>query len=112
MVAGPGPRFSRTPTRAQAASVNQVVTSVGFGAERSTGYPVRRSTRWSMFALPGGPDAPAMRRAMLTTIGVQLLIAASAKSVRSDLSIAISRTTSDRIQRWRAHGERGQILRF
>ena len=49
---------------------------------------------------------------MLTTIGVPLLMAASAKSVRSDLSIAVSRTASDLIQRWRAQGERGQILRF
>ncbi len=62
---------------------------------------------------PATPDAPDMRRAMLTTIGVPLSVAAaSAESMRSDLSMAVSRTASDLIERWKAQGERGQILRF
>jgi erythrin-vacuolar iron transport family protein len=47
------------------------------------------------------PDAPAMRKAMLTTIGIPVLMAASADSIRVDL-----------LKRWRGQGERGQILRF
>src|SRR5437867_4832158 len=48
-------------------------------------------------ALPiSRPDAPAMRRAMLTTIGVPILMAAtSAESIRSDVSMAVSRTATD-----------------
>src|SRR5215472_16609831 len=54
-----------------------------------------------------------MRRAMLTTIGVPLVVVAtSAEAIRSDLSMAVSRTAADLIERWRGHGERGQILRF
>ena len=54
-----------------------------------------------------------MRRAMQTTIGVPLLVAAtSADAVRSDLVMAVSRTAADLIERWREQGERGQILRF
>jgi|GEM_PF-862422 len=62
---------------------------------------------------PFTTDAPGMRRAMLTTIGVPLVVAAtSAEAIRSDLSMAVSRTAADLIERWRGHGERGQILRF
>jgi len=54
-----------------------------------------------------------MRRAMLTTMGVPLVVAAtSADAIRSDLSMAVSRTAADLIERWRGQGERGQILRF
>jgi hypothetical protein len=54
-----------------------------------------------------------MRKAMLTTIGVPLLVAAtSAGAVRSDLSMAVSRTATDLVERWRRQGERGRILRF
>ena len=54
-----------------------------------------------------------MRRAMLTTIGVPLLVAAtSVEAMRSDLSMAVSRTATDLVERWRRQGERGQILRF
>src|SRR5260370_42444910 len=54
-----------------------------------------------------------MHRAVLGTIGVPLLVAASsAEVVRKDLSIAISRTAADLIERWRGQGERSQILRF
>lgn len=54
-----------------------------------------------------------MRRAMLTTIGVPLVVAAtSADAIRSDLSMAVSKTATDLIERWRGQGERGQILRF
>ena len=42
-----------------------------------------------------------MRRAMLTTIGIPLSVAASADAVRCDL-----------LKRWRGQDERGQILRF
>jgi hypothetical protein len=50
---------------------------------------------------------------MLTTIGVPLLVAAtSAGAVRSDLSMAVSRTATDLVERWRRQGERGRILRF
>src|SRR5499433_1538226 len=53
-----------------------------------------------------------MRRAMLTTMGVPLVVAAtSADAIRSDLSMAVSRTAADLIERWRGQGERGQILR-
>jgi len=59
------------------------------------------------------PDAAAMRRAMLTTIGVPLLVATtSAEAMRNNLSMAVSRTATDLIQRWRGQGERSQILRF
>jgi VIT1/CCC1 family predicted Fe2+/Mn2+ transporter len=47
------------------------------------------------------PDAPAMRRAMLTTIGIPLSVATSADAIRCDL-----------LKRWRGQGERRQILRF
>ena len=58
-------------------------------------------------------NAPAVRRTMLTTIGVPLVAAAtSAGSVRSRLSMAVSRTATDLIERWKGQGERGQILRF
>ena len=58
-------------------------------------------------------DSPVMRKAMLTTIGVPLLVAAtSAETMRSDLSMAVSRTATDLIERWKGQGERGQILRF
>jgi hypothetical protein len=54
-----------------------------------------------------------MGRTMLTTIGVPLLMAAtSAEEMRSDLSMAVSRTATDLIERWRGQGERSQILRF
>lgn len=54
-----------------------------------------------------------MRRAMLTTIGVPLLmVTTSAEAMRNNLSIAVSKTATDLVQRWRAQGERGQILRF
>jgi erythrin-vacuolar iron transport family protein len=54
-----------------------------------------------------------MRRAMLTTIGVPLIVAAtSVEAMRSDLSTAVSRTATDLVERWRRQGERGQILRF
>jgi hypothetical protein len=54
-----------------------------------------------------------MRKAMLTTIGVPLLVAATtAGAVRSDLSMAVSRTATDLVERWRRQGERGRILRF
>jgi len=57
--------------------------------------------------------APAMRRALLTTIGVPLLVAAtSAQAMRSDLAMAVSRTATDLIERWRGQGQRSQILRF
>jgi len=50
---------------------------------------------------------------MLTTIGVPLLAAAtSAQAMRSDVSMAVSRTATDLVERWRRQGERGQILRF
>jgi hypothetical protein len=50
---------------------------------------------------------------MLTTIGAPLMVAAaSADSMRSDLSIAISRTATHLIHTWKAQDERGQILRF
>jgi len=62
---------------------------------------------------PTTADAPAMRRAMLTTIGVPLVVAAtSAETMRSHLSMAVSRTATDLVERWRGQGERGQILRF
>jgi len=58
-------------------------------------------------------DSPVMRKAMLTTIGVPLLVATtSAETMRSDLSMAVSRTATDLIERWKGQGERGQILRF
>jgi erythrin-vacuolar iron transport family protein len=64
-------------------------------------------------AAPAPPDAPGMRRAMLTANGIPLLLAAiSAESVRSDLSTTVSRTATDLIHRWKAQGERSQILRF
>src|SRR6266849_11071121 len=47
------------------------------------------------------PDAAAMRRAMLTTIGIPLSVATSADAIRCDL-----------LKRWRGQGERSQILRF
>ncbi len=54
-----------------------------------------------------------MRRAVLITIGVPLLAAAtSAEAMRSDVLMAVSRTATDIIERWRRQGERGQILRF
>jgi erythrin-vacuolar iron transport family protein len=53
-----------------------------------------------------------MRKAMLTTIGIPLLVASSADAMRSDLSLAVSRTAADLIERWRGQGERSQILRF
>ncbi len=44
-------------------------------------------------------DAAAMRRAMLTTIGVPLPVAAtSAEAMRSDLSMAVSRTATDLLE--------------
>jgi erythrin-vacuolar iron transport family protein len=50
---------------------------------------------------------------MLTTIGVPLVVAAtSAETMRSHLSMAVSRTATDLVERWRGQGERGQILRF
>jgi VIT1/CCC1 family predicted Fe2+/Mn2+ transporter len=50
---------------------------------------------------------------MLTTIGAPLMVAAaSADSMRSDLSIAISRTATHLLHTWKAQDERGQILRF
>jgi erythrin-vacuolar iron transport family protein len=50
---------------------------------------------------------------MLTTIGAPLLTAAAtADSMRSDLSTAVSRTATHVVHRWNAQGERGQILRF
>jgi VIT1/CCC1 family predicted Fe2+/Mn2+ transporter len=50
---------------------------------------------------------------MLTTIGASLMVtAASVDSMRSDLSIAISRTATHLIHTWKAQDERGQILRF
>ena len=54
-------------------------------------------------------DAPAMRKAMLTTIGIPLLVA---DGMRTDLSMAVSRTASNIVERWRRQGERSQILRF
>ena len=64
-------------------------------------------------APPTTTDALAMRRAMLTTMGVPLMVAAtSAEAVRSDLWMAVSKTATDLIKRWREQGERGQILRF
>ncbi len=53
-----------------------------------------------------------MRKALLTTIGIPLLVAASADAVRSDLSMVVSRTATDLIEKWKGQGERGQILRF
>jgi len=54
-----------------------------------------------------------MRKAMLTTIGVPLLmVATSADAARSDLTTAVSRTATDLIETWRGQGRRGQILRF
>ena len=54
-----------------------------------------------------------MRRAMLTTIGIPLVLAVtSAETVRSDFVLAVSRTADNLIERWRGQGERGQILRF
>lgn len=62
---------------------------------------------------PTAPDAPRMGRAMLTTIGVPLLMAAtSAEAMRSELSMAVSRTATNLVERWRGQGERSQILRF
>jgi hypothetical protein len=50
---------------------------------------------------------------MLTTIGAPLMVAAaSADSMRSDLSIAISKTATHFIHTWKAQDERGQILRY
>jgi hypothetical protein len=50
---------------------------------------------------------------MLTTIGVPLLVATtSVETMRRDLSMAVSRTATDLIERWKGQGERGQILRF
>ena len=54
-------------------------------------------------------DAPAMRKAMLTTIGIPLLVA---DGVRGDLSMAVSRTANDLLAKWKGQGERSQILRF
>ncbi|HLQ61246.1 MAG TPA: VIT1/CCC1 transporter family protein [Candidatus Acidoferrales bacterium] len=54
-----------------------------------------------------------MRRAMLTTIGVPLQVAAtSAGEMRMELSMAVSRTATGLMERWRGQGERGRILRF
>jgi len=54
-----------------------------------------------------------MGTAMLTTIGVRLQVAAaSAGAMRSDLSMAVSRTATDLVERWRGQGERSQILRY
>ena len=53
-----------------------------------------------------------MRKAMLTTIGIPLLVASSAGAMGTDLSLVVSRTAADFLQKWRGHGERGQILRF
>jgi VIT1/CCC1 family predicted Fe2+/Mn2+ transporter len=53
-----------------------------------------------------------MRKAMLTTIGIPLLMASSAEAMRTDLSLVVARTAADLKARWRGHGERGQILRF
>ncbi len=54
-----------------------------------------------------------MRRAILTTIGVPLLAAAtSGEAMRSDLATAVSRTATNLIERWRGQGQRGQLLRF
>jgi len=53
-----------------------------------------------------------MRRAMLTTIGIPLLVVSSADSVRSELVMAVSRTANNLITRWKGQGERSQILRF
>ena len=47
------------------------------------------------------PDAPTMRRAMLTTIGIPLSVAISADAIRCEL-----------VRRWHGQGERSQILRF
>src|SRR5262249_9652056 len=50
----------------------------------------------------------------VTTIGVPLVVAgvSSAETIRNDLSMAVSRTANDLIEKWRGQGERGQILRF
>jgi erythrin-vacuolar iron transport family protein len=56
-----------------------------------------------------GRDPPVMRKAMLATIGVPLLVA---DGVREDLSIAVSRTANDLLAKWKGQDERGQILRF
>jgi len=54
-----------------------------------------------------------MRKAMMTTIGIPLvLVATSASTVRGDLALAVSRTATNLIERWRGQDERGQILRF
>src|SRR5262249_9372166 len=55
-----------------------------------------------------------MRKAIVTTIGVPLVVAgvSSAEAIRNDLSMARSRTASDPIEKWRGQGARGQILRF
>jgi VIT1/CCC1 family predicted Fe2+/Mn2+ transporter len=62
-------------------------------------------------------DRSDMLRALLgeglTTIGVPLLAAAtSAEALRSDLAMAVSRTATHVIERWRGQGERCQMLRF
>ena len=54
-----------------------------------------------------------MRKAMMTTIGLPLvLVATSAQTVRGDFAMAVSRTATNLIEKWRGQGERGQILRF
>jgi len=61
----------------------------------------------------GAGDAPAMRMATPSTTGVRpLAAAASLRAARSELSMAVSKTASDLIERWGRHGQRGQILRF
>ena len=53
-----------------------------------------------------------MRKAMLTTIGFPLVMAASADAFRCDLLMVVSRTATDLIEKWKGQGERAQILRF
>jgi len=51
--------------------------------------------------------------ALLTAIGSPLVLpATSAKAVRTDLKLTVSRTAAGLLQSWRQHGEQGQILRF
>jgi len=63
---------------------------------------------------PGVPDAPDMRKPMVTTTGVPMLSAGvfSVEAIRNDVAMAVSRTATNLIDKWKDQGERGQILRF
>jgi erythrin-vacuolar iron transport family protein len=45
-------------------------------------------------------------------VGVPLLATTSAQAMRRELAMAVSKTATDLIERWRGQGQRSQILRF